>query len=222
MCAAGSDPLASFGTFWSWIVGLDFGLVVSDLGVECDVRVMSAWCHYVRWWWMSCSDLLSPSRSRLHKRERRRWIRIHVGFIFISSVLQFFSSDSLWPHRLFFFGSCRVVLPEGDAPPDQSRPSTPSSGTVWSTDSSVSVSCLLALTWELISCFHPQIIYMIMKTSQQTKVRRFFFFLIFFLLVFHFFKHKHYKNKHKQTNHKQTKSHPKLTASDATYIFTYT
>lgn len=173
---------------WFWSVGLIWDFLVLNcwpwfwtcclwLGswVWCqrDVRVMSAWCHYVRWWWMSCSDLLSPSRSRLHKRERWRWIRIHVGFIFISSVLQFFSSDSLWPHRLFFFGSCRVVLPEGDAPPDQSRPSTPSSGTVWSTDSSASVSCLLALTWELISCFHPQIIYMIMKTSQQRKVRRF-------------------------------------------------
>ena len=91
---------------------------------------------------------------------------------FPSLSLQFFSSDSVSPHRFFFSGSCRVVLPEGEArPTDQSRPSTPSSGTVWHTDSSASVSCLLELTWELISCFHLQIIYMIMKTSQQRKVR---------------------------------------------------
>ena len=155
--------------------GLELLALILDLSsLTWGLSVMSAWCHYVRWWWMSCSDLLSPSRTRLHKRERRRWIRIHVGFIFLSAVLRFFSSDSLWPHRLFFFGSCRVVLPEGEArPTDQSRPSTPSSGTVWNPDSSASVSCLLELTWELISCFHPQIIYMIMKTSHKRKVRRF-------------------------------------------------
>lgn len=49
--------------------------------------------------------------------------------LFSSSRLQ--KEIIIWSHRFFFFGFCRIVLPEGEAPlTNQSRASTPSSGKV--------------------------------------------------------------------------------------------